>query len=141
MQPPAPLEASPGAPSSLANSTAAYAVYFDYQRRANPEFRKNLHREARRQARAEKEKNVAVNKRKSQEVHAVIDDAIEEGFPTGVNEKEQFFMDHVQQGELLAADRKSSPVPYSSKDSTSCFIESMGKRPRSLEDRVLIMSM
>ncbi|KXJ92261.1 mitochondrial outer membrane translocase complex, subunit Tom20 domain-containing protein [Microdochium bolleyi] len=86
----------------------AYAVYFDYQRRANPEFRKNLHRESRRQARAEKEKNAVANKQKSQEVHAVVDDAIEEGFPTGVNEKEQFFMDHVQQGELLAADPAST---------------------------------
>ncbi|KAH7030902.1 mitochondrial outer membrane translocase complex, subunit Tom20 domain-containing protein [Microdochium trichocladiopsis] len=82
----------------------AYAVYFDYQRRANPEFRKTLRRESRRQARAEKDQAAAANKQKSQQVHAVVDEALEEGFPTGVNEKEQFFMDHVQQGELLASD-------------------------------------
>ena len=84
----------------------AYAVYFDYKRRASPEFRKNLRRESRRQARAEKDQAQAVNKEKSQQVHGIVDEALEEGFPTGVNEKEQFFMEHVQQGELLASDRK-----------------------------------
>jgi len=65
---------------------------------------KNLRRESRRQARAEKDQAQAVNKEKSQQVHGIVDEALEEGFPTGVNEKEQFFMEHVQQGELLASD-------------------------------------
>lgn len=48
-----------------------------------------------------------MTKQKKQDIQHVVQQAAEEGFPTGVNEKEQFFMDHVQKGELLAADRKS----------------------------------
>lgn len=66
-----------------------------------------MRREERRQARAEKEEVVALTKQKKQDIQQVVQLAAEEGFPTGVNEKEQFFMDHVQKGELLAADRKS----------------------------------
>ncbi|KAI3341981.1 mitochondrial import receptor subunit tom-20 [Ustulina deusta] len=82
----------------------AYALYFDYQRRANPNFRKTLRREERRQARAEKEEADAQTKQRRHEIQAAVDAAIEEGFPTGVNEKEQYFMEYVQQGEVLAAD-------------------------------------
>ncbi|KAI0811633.1 mitochondrial import receptor subunit tom-20 [Xylaria sp. FL0064] len=90
--------------ATAATGLLAYAVYFDYQRRANPNFRKNLRREERRQARAEKEEAVAQTKQKRREIQSSVDAAIEEGFPTGVNEKEQYFMEYVQQGEVLASD-------------------------------------
>ncbi|KAI0111321.1 mitochondrial outer membrane translocase complex, subunit Tom20 domain-containing protein [Daldinia grandis] len=90
--------------ATAATGILAYAIYFDYQRRADPNFRRNLRREERRQARAEKEEAVLQTKQKRKDIQKVIDQATEEGFPTGVNEKEQFFMDHVQKGELLAAD-------------------------------------
>ncbi|KAI1386494.1 mitochondrial import receptor subunit tom-20, partial [Hypoxylon trugodes] len=90
--------------ATAATGLLAYAIYFDYQRRADPNFRRNLRREERRQARAEKEEAVAQTKQKRKDIQGSIDQAAEEGFPTGVNEKEQFFMDHVQKGELLAAD-------------------------------------
>ncbi|KAK5628493.1 hypothetical protein RRF57_004208 [Xylaria bambusicola] len=73
-------------------------------RRANPNFRKTLRREERRQARAEKEEAVAQTKQKRRDIQAAVDAAIEEGFPTGVNEKEQYFMEYVQQGEVMASD-------------------------------------
>jgi mitochondrial import receptor subunit TOM20 len=88
----------------------AYAVYFDYQRRKNPDFRKTLRREERRQVRAEKEEAVAQSKEKRRGIQAAVDAALEEGFPTGVNEKEQYFMEYVQQGETLASDRKPSLI-------------------------------
>ena len=91
----------------------AYAFYFDYQRRANPNFRKTLRREERRQARAEKEEAVAQTKQKRKDIQAAVDAAIEEGFPTGVNEKEQYFMEYVQQGEVLASDRKRHTMFFS----------------------------
>ncbi|KAI1650652.1 mitochondrial import receptor subunit tom-20 [Daldinia loculata] len=90
--------------ATAATGLLAYAIYFDYQRRADPNFRRNLRREERRQARAEKEEAVFQTKQKRKDIQKAIDQATEEGFPTGVNEKEQFFMDHVQKGELLAAD-------------------------------------
>ncbi|KAI0889055.1 mitochondrial import receptor subunit tom-20 [Annulohypoxylon maeteangense] len=90
--------------ATAATSLLAYAIYFDYQRRVDPNFRRNLRREERRQARAEKEEAQAFNKQKRKDIQLVIDATKEEGFPTGVNEKEQFFMDHVQKGEMLAAE-------------------------------------
>ncbi len=35
-----------------------------------------------------------------------VDSDKEEGFPTGVEERDRYFMDQLQEGELLAADRK-----------------------------------
>ncbi|KAI1470630.1 mitochondrial import receptor subunit tom-20 [Daldinia caldariorum] len=90
--------------ATAATGILAYAIYFDYQRRADPNFRRNLRREERRQARAEKEEAVAQTKQKRRDIQMAVDQATEDGYPTGVNEKEQFFMDHVQKGELLAAD-------------------------------------
>ncbi|KAI0402071.1 mitochondrial import receptor subunit tom-20 [Xylaria palmicola] len=99
----------PGTIATISVATAAtgllaYAFYFDYQRRANPNFRKTLRREERRQARAEKEEALAETKQKRRDIQGAVDAAIEEGFPTGVNEKEQYFMEFVQQGEALASD-------------------------------------
>ncbi|GAP82560.1 putative mitochondrial import receptor subunit tom-20 [Rosellinia necatrix] len=90
--------------ATAATGLLAYAVYFDRQRRANPDFRKNLRREERRQARAEKEEALTNGKQRRREIQAAVDAALEEGFPTGVNEKEQYFMEYVQQGEILAND-------------------------------------
>ncbi|KAJ8106852.1 hypothetical protein ONZ43_g6919 [Nemania bipapillata] len=90
--------------ATAATGLLAYAVYFDYQRRKNPDFRKTLRREERRQVRAEKEEAVAQSKEKRRTIQAAVDAAIEEGFPSGVNEKEQYFMEYVQQGETLASD-------------------------------------
>ncbi|KAI1076788.1 mitochondrial import receptor subunit tom-20 [Whalleya microplaca] len=90
--------------ATVGTGLLAYAVYFDYQRRRDPNFRRNLRREERRQVRAEKEQSVAETKQKRKDIQRAVDDANDEGYPDGVNEREQFFMDHVQQGEILAAD-------------------------------------
>ncbi|KAI1108270.1 mitochondrial import receptor subunit tom-20 [Nemania sp. NC0429] len=88
--------------ATAAAGLLAYAVYFDYQRRANPDFRKNLRREERRLARAEREEAAAQSKQKLRDIHRAVDVAIAEGFPTGTNEKEKYFMEYVQEGENLA---------------------------------------
>ncbi|KAI5868424.1 mitochondrial outer membrane translocase complex, subunit Tom20 domain-containing protein [Durotheca rogersii] len=90
--------------ATAATGILAYAVYFDYQRRADPNFRRNLRREERRHARAEKEEAAAQSKKKRRDVQRLVEEAAGAGYPSGVNEREQFFMDQVQQGELLAAD-------------------------------------
>ncbi|KAI2637198.1 mitochondrial import receptor subunit tom-20 [Hypomontagnella submonticulosa] len=90
--------------ATAATGLLAYAIYFDYQRRADPNFRRNLRREERRQARAEKEEAVAQTKQKRKDIQQAVDQATEEGYPTGVNEKEQYFMEWVQKGEILASD-------------------------------------
>lgn len=88
----------------------AYLVYFDYQRRKNPEFRRNLRRNERRQARAEKEEAEASTQRQREVIKARVDEAKETGFPSGVEEREAFFNEQVMTGEMLSSDRTSSPI-------------------------------
>lgn len=44
-------------------------------------------------------------------IRQAVDDAKEEGFPATPDEKEAFFLEQVQAGELMAADRESTPPP------------------------------
>ncbi|CAJ2513523.1 Uu.00g016420.m01.CDS01 [Anthostomella pinea] len=85
--------------ATVATGLLAYAVYFDRERRADPNFRRNLRREERRQQRVEKEEAVAHIKQKRKDIQRAVDAATEEGYPTGVNEKEAYFMEYVQKGE------------------------------------------
>ena len=94
----------------LANvlSCTAYAVYFDHKRRSDPDFRKALKRESRREARAAKEEAEAQGIQQKQAIENAVREAREEGFPTDVEDKEAYFMNEVGQGEVLCQDRKFS---------------------------------
>ena len=85
----------------------AYAVYFDHRRRTDPNFRKQLKRESRRQARAAKEEAEANIIRQRELIKAAVAEAKEEGFPTDVEEKEAYFMNEVARGEQLSQDGKN----------------------------------
>lgn len=80
---------------------AAYAIYFDYKRRSDPEFRKQLKKESKRQHRAAKEEAEGAEKRERQELRAMVDEAVEEGWPQAAEEKETYFMEEVGMGEKL----------------------------------------
>lgn len=84
----------------------AYAVYFDYRRRTDPEFRKNLKRESRRAARLALSEAEAQGAEHRQAIKAAVDGAEAEGFPTGVEEKEAFFMNEVARGETMCQEGK-----------------------------------
>ncbi len=58
----------------------------------------------------EKEVAVQETKQKREDIHGAVTLALKEGFPVGTNEKEQFFMSHVQQGETLGMDRELMPL-------------------------------
>ncbi len=92
--------------SVLANSFActAYAVYFDHKRRSDPDFRKALKRESRREARAAKEEAEAQGMQQKQAIEDAVNVAREEGFPADVEDKEAYFMNEVGQGEVLCQD-------------------------------------
>lgn len=90
--------------AAVATGLVAYAFYFDHQRRKNPEFRRNLRRNERRQIRSEKEEAQYQSIKQRQAIHTAIDDAKEEGFPTNVEEKEAYFLEQVSTGETLATD-------------------------------------
>ena len=88
--------------------SSAYAVYFDHARRSKPQFRRQLRRIERQQARRAKEDAEAETHNKRQTIKQVVDEAKEEGFPTSVEEKEAYFLDQVTVGEQLGADREST---------------------------------
>lgn len=85
-------------------SLPAYAVYFDYRRRNDPEFRRALKRESRKQARLAKEEAEVQGKQQREEIKRAVEEAIEEGFPTDIEEREAFFMQQIANGETLAGD-------------------------------------
>ena len=85
----------------LTSMNTAYAVYFDHKRRTDPEFRKALKRESRREARAAKEEAEAQGMQQKQAIKRVVQAARDEGFPTDVEEKEAYFMNEVGRGESL----------------------------------------
>ncbi len=101
------------------NKTTAYAVYFDYKRRNDPDFRKALKKESRRQARIAKEEAEVQGKRQKEEIKQAVQEAIEEGFPTDVEEKEAFFMQQIAQGEALAGDGLNTFLTYQRYDGLS----------------------
>lgn len=89
---------------TFATGLVAYAVYFDYRRRTDPDFRKQLKRESKRQARAAKEEAEAHSSRQRQALKSIVEEAKEDGFPVDVEEKEAYFMNEVARGEQLAQD-------------------------------------
>jgi mitochondrial import receptor subunit TOM20 len=81
-------------------------VFFDYRRRHSPEFRKALRRNEKKQARAAKDQAVAHQQAQRQAIKRVVDDAKDEGFPTDPDGREAYFLEQVQNGELLGSDRE-----------------------------------
>ena len=55
--------------------------------------------------RAEKEEAEASTQRQRGSIRERVDEAKEEGFPTGVEEREAFFNEQVMAGEMLSSDR------------------------------------
>lgn len=63
-----------------------YAIFFDYKRRNDPNFRKQLKKESKRQARAAKEEAEQSTIRQRQAIKETVEMAKEEGFPIDVEE-------------------------------------------------------
>ncbi|PHH83660.1 hypothetical protein CDD82_5418 [Ophiocordyceps australis] len=82
----------------------AYAAYFDHRRRSQPEFRRGLRRNVRRQARAEKEEAEASSRIRLDAIKNLVNEAKTQGFPHGVEEREHYFNEQVCLGETLSAD-------------------------------------
>ena len=88
----------------------AYALYFDYRRRNDPEFRKQLKRQSKRTAKAAKAEAEESNNRDRKELRAMVDEANEEGYPEKAEDKEAYFMDRLQEGESLCTSRTFESV-------------------------------
>ncbi|KAK4465231.1 mitochondrial outer membrane translocase complex, subunit Tom20 domain-containing protein [Cladorrhinum samala] len=94
--------------AAVATGVLAYAVYFDYRRRTSAEFRRELRREERRQARSAKEQAVADARAQKLALYQAVDEAKAEGFPTSSDDKEAYFLEQVQAGEMLGPDPTKS---------------------------------
>ena len=68
-----------------------------------------MRRSERRQARAEKDEAEASAKAQKQMIKQAVEEAKEEGFPASAEEKEAYFLEQVQAGEMLGADRTCHP--------------------------------
>lgn len=90
--------------ATLVTGLLAYAAYFDHQRRCNAEFRRDLRRNERRQARVQKEEVKAHSSAQREMVRAAVTNAIDEGFPREPSEMEMYFMEMVSKGEVLSSD-------------------------------------
>jgi import receptor subunit TOM20 len=63
-----------------------------------------LKKESRRQAKIAKEEAEVQGMQKREGIKAAVQEALEEGFPTDIEEKESFFMQQIAQGEAMAGD-------------------------------------
>ncbi|KAG0227679.1 hypothetical protein B0O80DRAFT_533867 [Mortierella sp. GBAus27b] len=86
---------------TLAVATIGYAIYFDQQRRNNPEFRRKLKKEKKR---AQKQQKVDEKKKVNwtiQMIEQALASVKEEEFPTSIEEREKFCMENLSTGEAL----------------------------------------
>lgn len=100
------------AASTLAVATIGYAVYFDYKRRNDPDFRKKLRKQSKQSVKVAKKELKAAAQQESMIIDRAVRDAAEPGvLPAGVQEKEAFFMEQVATGEALFAQGSAYHVP------------------------------
>ncbi|CAG8558119.1 10283_t:CDS:2 [Acaulospora morrowiae] len=104
-----------------------YAVYWDYMRRTNPEFRKKL----RNKKRAAKLKKAAVEGAKvkvADFVRKAVEDVAKETFPADVSAKEKYFMEQVAKGESLFGSGEDHYL-----DAALCFYKALKVYPNPVE--------
>ena len=89
---------------TLLTGLLAYVVYFDHRRRTDPEFRKALKRESKKQAKAAKQEAEAGQAQQREKIREAVNRANEEDFPKDPEEVEGYFMQEVAQGEQMCQD-------------------------------------
>ncbi|KAI9258483.1 MAS20 protein import receptor-domain-containing protein [Sporodiniella umbellata] len=92
------------ATGSVLSAGLGYIVYFDYKRRNNPAFRKQLKKERKQAAKASKEAEAAATPKqesKLQFYERVIVECAQESYPDTPEGKESYFMEKVTVAENL----------------------------------------
>ncbi|TQS39102.1 hypothetical protein Golomagni_00378 [Golovinomyces magnicellulatus] len=88
---------------TIVTGLLAYAAYFDYRRRNDPEFRRQIRRNTKKQAKALKEDAETQATRQRQVIQAAVEMANREGYPTDAREMEAYFLEEVARGEGLGS--------------------------------------
>ncbi|KAF1990792.1 protein import receptor MAS20 [Aulographum hederae CBS 113979] len=105
----------------------AYALYFDHRRRTDPDFRKALKRDAKRQAKAAKEAAEQEDQEQARRIKKVVEEANEAGYPKDPEVVESYFMQEVARGEAACQDG-TDPV-----DAALCFYNALKVYPQPRE--------
>ena len=76
---------------TLAAGAIAYAAYFDYRRRSDPEFRKSLKKQHKKVQKAKEEEGKAAEQGQKERIKQAVIEANEDGFPRDPEETEGYF--------------------------------------------------
>ena len=112
---------------TLAAGALAYAVYFDYRRRSDPEFRRSLKKQHKKVQKAKEEEGKAAEQGQKERIKQAVIEANEDGFPRDPEETEGYFMQEVARGEGMCQDG-SDPV-----DAALCFYKALKVYPQPRE--------
>ena len=112
---------------TLAAGALAYAVYFDYRRRSDPEFRRSLKKQHKKVQKAKEEEGKAAEQGQKERIKQAVIEANEDGFPRDPEETEGYFMQEVAKGEGMCQDG-SDPV-----DAALCFYKALKVYPQPRE--------
>lgn len=107
---------------------SAYAIYFDYKRRHDPDFRRKLRREQKRLSNQQKERARAAEMGESEALQGAHRRAKEEPLPTSPEDREQAFMTEVARGETLYAAGEGAKY-----DAAICFYRALKMYPQPAE--------
>lgn len=103
-----------------ATAIVGYAVYFDYNRRNSPEFRKSLKKKSIKQKKIAAKEEAETKKSKVEAIKKALNDDLEANpVPTALDKKEEFFMQQVALGEQLAVQ------PDKKIDAALCFYKAL----------------
>ncbi|KAG1147105.1 hypothetical protein G6F37_002868 [Rhizopus arrhizus] len=114
--------------SSLITASIGYIIYFDYKRRNDPTFRKQLKKERKQAAKVAKEAENAPQESRLKFFERVIVESAKETYPTTPEDKEKYFMEQVTAGETLAA---QGPSYYD--EAVLCFFKALKVYPAPME--------
>jgi hypothetical protein len=91
---------------AVVTGVVGYVIYFDHRRRTDPQFRKALKRESRKQEKAAKQEAEAASSRQRKAIREAVEKVNQDDLPTDPEEVEKFFMDEVAEGEILCQNRE-----------------------------------
>ncbi|KIJ69854.1 hypothetical protein HYDPIDRAFT_184391 [Hydnomerulius pinastri MD-312] len=108
----------------------AYAVYFDYKRRTDANFRKQLRKDKKRVAKSQtpSETSASTGGIDANELRSALEKVRKEEVPAGPEEKEQYFMSQVGMGEQLCAQGPAFHLP-----AAMCFYRALRVYPSPVE--------
>ncbi|GMM33760.1 Tom20 protein [Saccharomycopsis crataegensis] len=108
----------------FAASAIAYALYFDYQRHNSKEFRQSLKKSEKNYLKQSEKKEKKEKKARVEQLKVRLLASLEkEPVPKDINDKEQYFMKQVGQGEQLSAN------PGKEFESALCFYRALSVYP------------